>query len=779
MSQSEGKQRKPVRSHLEWNQPAQIALRSNPVRVTGWADWHGGHPPDRINVVTADLTIPLSTNIAVDDGRNGFGGTFVLGKGMKKLSVVAEWDDGTRHVLGRKLAWIAKETPQKSTQSPFPSQDPATSRQQALLEKYRRQCGENPADDPKSATIDVIVPVYRGLEPTKACLESLYASKDENLAPFEIVVVNDGSPEWELVEYLQGEAQAGRITLLESEVNHGYAASINKGICLHTKRNVILLHSDTEVYNNWVDRMVASLHSGEKIATATPFSNNGSLCSYPDITERNPVPQSKHAATLDALCSELNHGKAHPILEGDGFCMMVNRKCLDEVGHLDIEAFSQSTGGERDFCQRAKLNGWKNLHICDTYVLHQGPGDLQDSVAKTFEALEALSGLYPDYAETYREAMDADPSLESREKLDRHHRQTLPKQRILCISNAKQGGIPRHINELVEASPTTARFLLSSHEGNPGKFEILSMAGMSRIQFPGHAISLGQIPQFCKDWKIKALEYHNYTGMPEEIINLPETTGLPYTFTAHDYYPLCPQTTLTHPNGTYCGVPSTHVCETCLRDRRVPEIGSVQFWRKQHTEFLQNATQVTAPSYATRALYVEKFPRANIHVTPHETLPPESLPRPQWTHTPGETLRVAVTGALTPEKGADVLEAAALDAARRDLPIQFILIGYPYRALSQQTQSKLKATGPYEGQDLQQLLKENNPHLVWFPAQCPETYSYTLSDTLRMAYPIIAPNLGAFPERLHGRHHTWVVQWDLKPQMMNDQLVQLAKESQG
>lgn len=38
-----------------------------------------------------------------------------------------------------------------------------------------------------------------------------------------------------------------------------------------------------------------------------------------------------------------------------------------------------------------------------------------------------------------------------------------------------------------------------------------------------------------------------------------------------------------------------------------------------------------------------------------------------------------------------------------------------------------------------------------FPAQWPETYSYTLSHALASGLPIIAPNLGAFPERLSGR----------------------------
>src|SRR2546427_7883740 len=39
------------------------------------------------------------------------------------------------------------------------------------------------------------------------------------------------------------------------------------------------------------------------------------------------------------------------------------------------------------------------------------------------------------------------------------------------------------------------------------------------------------------------------------------------------------------------------------------------------------------------------------------------------------------------------------------------------------------------------------PDLAWFPAQWPETYSYTLSACLAAGLPIVAPEIGAFPER--------------------------------
>lgn len=38
--------------------------------------------------------------------------------------------------------------------------------------------------------------------------------------------------------------------------------------------------------------------------------------------------------------------------------------------------------------------------------------------------------------------------------------------------------------------------------------------------------------------------------------------------------------------------------------------------------------------------------------------------------------------------------------------------------------------GAYKDKDLVQIIRRLKPNLVWFPAQWPETYSYTLSACL-------------------------------------------------
>ena len=58
------------------------------------------------------------------------------------------------------------------------------------------------------------------------------------------------------------------------------------------------------------------------------------------------------------------------------------------------------------------------------------------------------------------------------------------------------------------------------------------------------------------------------------------------------------------------------------------------------------------------------------------------------------------------------------------------------------------------------LLAWLKPDLVWFPAQWPETYSYTLSAVLQAGLPLVAPDIGAFGERVVGRTWSWIQDWD-------------------
>ena len=130
-----------------------------------------------------------------------------------------------------------------------------------------------------AAVVDVIVPVYKGLDETRRCLDSVLAFPQRTAR--EIVVVDDCSPEPELAGWLRELAETGAITLLENPANTGFVNAVNRSMILHPDRDVVLLNSDTEVHGDWLDRLRRHAYSDPQVGTVTPFTNNGTICGYP------------------------------------------------------------------------------------------------------------------------------------------------------------------------------------------------------------------------------------------------------------------------------------------------------------------------------------------------------------------------------------------------------------------------------------------------------------------------------------------------------------------
>jgi GT2 family glycosyltransferase/2-polyprenyl-3-methyl-5-hydroxy-6-metoxy-1,4-benzoquinol methylase/glycosyltransferase involved in cell wall biosynthesis len=632
----------------------------------------------------------------------------------------------------------------------------AASRAPAYLPRGTIQAATGLSDE-----VDVIVPVYKGLEETRACLESVLASTPA--APFRLVIVNDASPEPEISQYLRDLARReARVLLLENAVNAGFVASVNRGMQAGAGRDVVLLNSDTEVAGDWLDRLRRAAGSDSRAATVTPFSNSAEICSYPRFCADNPLPAGLDTAAADRLFAAANAGLAIEIPTAVGFCMYIRRACLEDVGLFDTEHFGRGYGEENDFCMRARKAGWRSLLAMDVFVGHAGGVSFGEEKAKRVQqAQQVLARLHPEYPMLVHEHLAADPARTARLAVDvaRLRESGLPS--VLCVlHNAVGGGTERQVRELASELRGRANVLLLRPA--PGGETILEWA------YPGEDFRLGfRLPGQYEDLIVALrslgvahVHYHHLLGHSPSVWGLPQSLGVAHDFTAHDFYSLCPQITLTDQTNRYCGESGVEQCSACLKRSPAPGGASIEVWRDGYRPLLEHARFVLTPSSDAAARLRRYFAGANIVHVPHLDMaeaPPAPAPQPV---PPGRPLRIAVLGALSPIKGADVLESVAADAARRGLPLEFHLLGFAYRSLLKQPRARLTVHGQYEESELPDLLAWLKPDVAWFPALWPETYSYTLSACLKAGLPIVAPRLGAFEERLHGRAWTWLCPWD-------------------
>ncbi len=265
--------------------------------------------------------------------------------------------------------------------------------------------------------IDVIIPVYKGLGPTRRCIESVLTHRQADA--LEVVAVDDATPEPEIAAYLDGLAASGRVALIRHRENRGFVEAVNAGMSLHPDRDVVLLNSDTEVANDWLDRLAAAGRRSPDIGTVTPFSNNATICSYPFDGWTGGVPGTLGLERLDRLFASTHAGVSVDLPTGVGFCMFIRRDCLAAMGLFDARRFGRGYGEENDFCMRAAKAGWRNVLAADVFVFHEGAVSFSDERFTLMPmALAALLEVHPEYLDAVRAFIDANPAARLRSAID-------------------------------------------------------------------------------------------------------------------------------------------------------------------------------------------------------------------------------------------------------------------------------------------------------------------------------------------------------------------------
>lgn len=622
--------------------------------------------------------------------------------------------------------------------------------------------------------IHIIIPVYRGLAETRHCIESVLRA--DNSLEHRLTLINDCSPDPELMDYLATLPQDGKVQVLRNEQNLGFVATVNRGMEIDPLADVILLNSDTEVAGDWLDRLHRCAYSAPKIGTVTPFSNNATICSYPEFCEDNPLPNKWDTAKLDALFRQANAGKSVDIPTAVGFCMYIRRDCLDMVGLFDVEAFGKGYGEENDFCMRARKRGWRHVLCADTFVYHAGGVSFAETQnARKENAMSVLQRRHPLYKLLVSRHLKKDPARPYRLMVSSMRICARHRPAILFVTHRRGGGTERHVRELSSHLEDDAEVLvLRPYLWNVITLEWARPGERFRLYFHMDR-DYPALLDFLRLIDIGQVHFHHLLGHSPIIKNIPADIGVPFDFTVHDYYTACPRISLTPTDQRYCGELGEQQCNTCLQSKPRAESINIRNWREQNNAMLNKAMHVFVPSEDAARRTRTYFSDANIVLAPHLDIGPETrLPAPKALPlTRDEKLRIVVIGAMSQIKGADILERCAILKEISNLPLQFHLIGYAYKDLAALPADVLSTHGEYADADLPKLISDARPHLIWFPAQWPETYSYTLSSALMSGFPIVAPNIGAFTERINQRPWSWICPWNWSADEWNNFFVRI------
>jgi glycosyltransferase involved in cell wall biosynthesis len=395
--------------------------------------------------------------------------------------------------------------------------------------------------------------------------------------------------------------------------------------------------------------------------------------------------------------------------------------------------------------------------------------------------------VHPEYLSRINKFIQKDPIRPIREALDvARLANRASKGAVLFVTHSLGGGAEQHVQDMAKLLELhgTAVFFCRVAPRDPQCLQIQDPGSPLTPNLPTFEVSRDVHRFACTLAAIgvRHIHVHHLADMPDSapdfIRNVAKVADLAYDVTLHDYIAICPRIVLVDRSGVYCGEPPLHVCEDCVRRDGSPfGFPSVWEWRERYARLLSGARRVFVPDTDMITRLRRYHPAVNFILRPHPN--PYALATADRSASRGSSpksdrRRVAVIGAISKEKGSDLLLATARFAKSRRLPIDFVVVGYTDRDDDLKGLGKVEITGPYALNKAVDCLVATKPDVVWFPAVWPEAFSYTLSAVFAAGIFAIAFDIGALGSRIKaaGAGSLWPMEAMLDPARLAEMLLE-------
>lgn len=610
----------------------------------------------------------------------------------------------------------------------------------------------------KSCT--VVIPVYNSFPEALACVESVFAHTP---GAVRVLMVDDASPEGDLAECLPSAVRCNpRLTVVRNPQNLGFVKTCNAAMRMVGDDDLVLLNSDTEVTAGWLERMREAAYTRPEIGTVTPFTNNGEICSLPRPFTDNRLPAGYSLAEFADLVENVSR-REYPVLPTCiGFCVYIKREVIDRIGLFDEESFGRGYGEENDFSCRAQAAGYVDVLDDATFVYHKGRMSFRGETAQlSANNLAVLEKKHPGYQQRIQEFVMADPLhaiharvhdamlrrwLESCEYSVLH---LLHKEPITEGGMNQPGGVEYHVADLVQSVPAAHWSFYAEQGGYALKAH---MPGLERIfRFEGTKLDLSKL---LDPALFSVVHLHHASRFPYPALAAALKRHGRYFVSLHDFALCCPRLHLVDRDSQYCS-PQCCPDQCCEPPDVVRQLHATTAGVLRHARAVFHFSQSTREQFAARVgkdhpwRLLEHGIRMAENRGGRETTDAR-VTRPRA----GSPLKVAFLGGISTIKGAQLVRRLATHATLPSgVPVEWHLVGLFEGPVPPQ----MVDHGRYVRDELPQVMDRVRPHLVAIASVCPETYCYTLEESLVCGVPTLVTPLGAPAERVREYGCGWVL----------------------
>ena len=236
----------------------------------------------------------------------------------------------------------------------------------------------------------VIILNWNGAEMLKRYLPSVVKNTPASSRKgreIEIILADNGSTDNSL-EVLAKDFPSVKTIVLDQ--NYGFAEGYNRAIAQVDSEYTVLLNSDVEVTEGWLDPLLAYLDTHTDVAAVQPkirswlrrshFEHAGAAGGY---LSKLYFPYCRGRILWHVEEDKGQYDTAAEVDWTSGACMCVRTKVYKECGGLDAAFFAHME--EIDLCWRMRNAGWRLVCLPQSVVYHLGGGALSyESPRKTY-----------------------------------------------------------------------------------------------------------------------------------------------------------------------------------------------------------------------------------------------------------------------------------------------------------------------------------------------------------------------------------------------------------
>lgn len=232
--------------------------------------------------------------------------------------------------------------------------------------------------------VAVVILNWNGIYYLKRFLPSVYNSSYPNL----VFVVGDNASNDDSVAFIK--QNYPKIEVIQNDKNYGFAEGYNRILEQVDADYYVLLNSDVEVGQGWIEPMIKAMEADSTVAAAQPkilsslqpelFEYAGAAGGYLD-KYGYPFCRGRIFETLEADIGQYNDSRS--IFWASGAAFFIKSSAWKKSGGFDKDFFAHME--EIDLCWRLKRMGYTIQYYPFSEVYHVGGGALsKENPFKTY-----------------------------------------------------------------------------------------------------------------------------------------------------------------------------------------------------------------------------------------------------------------------------------------------------------------------------------------------------------------------------------------------------------